>query len=317
MTIEFKEEQIAYVEERRREPFIGYFAPNGELINYNVLLGGNYHDAWRNPVSISFLSWVSYIVQGTSIEELKHKTSVSSVFTNNYYPGIDEYVKWGNVDYDFFVYKNLDKFLEALHRHIEELEDNFYKYGGFSGYAEFQYRLSLFFKNAYKNKRFFDSIQRKIIIENPNIVKKRLKHRNPGISDEQLKLVYHDYLRKELLSYLKDICVQYLGYDALERFNHNGTEIEIPYYYEDFDFRATPRIITSSCSNPNERYFNYLIMDWIVNILPRYYYNDKSGVYEKSDFNMFYQSEKEKRLGQEIQSIKKLVPLKERYRYFR
>ena len=54
-----------------------------------------------------------------------------------------------------------------------------------------------------------------------------------------------------------------------------------------------------------------------IHRLPRYYYNERTGVYEKSDFNILYQSEKEERLAKEIQSVKKLVPLKERPKYFR
>lgn len=51
MTIEFKEEQILKREQCRREPYIGYFAPDGKLIDYNILLGGEGHDDWINPVS--------------------------------------------------------------------------------------------------------------------------------------------------------------------------------------------------------------------------------------------------------------------------
>lgn len=124
-------------------------------------------------------------------------------------------------------------------------------------------------------------------------------------------------MKEELLSHLKDICVQYLGYDALERFSPDGSLIEVPDRYEDYDsyFLDTPRVITSSY--PNERYYNYLIMNWDVHSVPRYYYNLQTGLYEKDDFSMFYQSDAEQRLGEEIKSIRKLVPLDERKNYFR
>lgn len=194
-------------------------------------------------------------------------------------------------------------------------------FGSIDDYTAFEYKLLLFFKNAYKDKKFFDSIQRKISIENPDIVKKRLKYeyKNCNFSDMRLDSTYRDYLKKELLSHLKDICVQYLGYDSLERFKPNGAELKIPYWYEDydFDFSDFPRIITSSYPNVNERYYNYLIMGWAVHKLPRYYYNEQTGLYEKNDFNILYQSESEQKLELEINSIKKLVPLKERKKYFR
>lgn len=317
MTIEFKEEQITAREERTREPYIGYFAPNGSLINYNVLFGENYHDAWRNPVSLSFLSWVSYIIGGTSVEELKARTVYPDTVINIEYPGIDEYVKRGyGIDY-MFEYDSFDFFLELLHKNIDEVEQRRRNYGGLRGYSEFEYELLQFFKNAYRDRKFFDSIQRKISIENPYVVQERLEHRYRNCN--YLEDLYRDHLKKELMAYFKDICVQYLGYDSLERFKSNGTDIEIPNWDDEyaFDFLANPRIITSSYPNVNERYYNYLLMDWSVHRLPRYYYNEKTGIYEKSDFSIFYESETEQKLGKEIQSIKRLVPLKERKKYFR
>lgn len=321
MTIEFKEEQISLREKETREPYIGYFAPNGKLIDYNILLGENYHDAWQNPVSWAFLSWVSYIVEGTSIEELKEWAYSSDMIIKNQYPGIDEYVVRGyGINYDFN-YECFDDFLETLHKKINSIEDTWHKLGNIENYKAFEYQLLLFFRNAYKNKKFFDTIQRKISIENPNIVKERLKsqYRNCNFTDRDLESTYRNHLKKELLSYLKDICVQYLGYDSLERFNPNGATIKIPYWYQDydFDFSANPRIITSSYPNVNERYYNYLLMDWSIHRLPRYYYNEQTGLYERSDFITFYQSETEQELEQEIQSIKRFVPLKERKKYFR
>lgn len=321
MTIEFKEEQITKKEERIRKPYIGYFSPNGKLIDYNVLLGGNYHDAWRNPVSLTFLSWVSYIINGTSIEDLKTWALFPNMVTNNQYPGIDEYVIRGYGTFYDFNYDDIDWFLKTLYSRINDIENNWHTYENIDDYSLFEYKLLLFFRNAYKNKTFFDSIQRKISVENPDVVQERLKYkyRNCNCSDRFLEEIYQDHLKKELLSHLKDICVQYLGYDALERFKPNGAEIKIPYRYEDydFDFLANPRIITSSHPNVNERYYNYLLMDWTVHRLPRYYYNEQTGLYEKSDFSTFYQSDKEQKLNQEIQSIKKIVPLKERKKYFR
>lgn len=321
MTLEFMEERISSREKEKREPYVGYFTPNGKLIDFNVLLGENHHGAWKNPVSGAFLSWVSYIVKDTSIEELKEWAYSPNMVTNNQYPGINEYVIRGyGTDYDFN-YADFEWFLQTLYRRINSIEDIWHTSGRMEGWLAFEYELLLFFKNAYKDKKFFDTIQRKITIENPDVIKKSLKYiyRNCNLSDRELEELYRDYLKRELLSYFKDICIQYLGYDALERFTPNGAEIKIPNRNEEynFDFLANPRIITSSYPNVNERYYNYLLMDWEVHRIPRYYYNEQTRVYEKSDFNIYYQSGKEKKLEQEIQSIKKLVPLKERKKYFR
>lgn len=329
MTIEFKEDQIFKREQERRNPYIGYFAPDGKLIDYNILLGGSGHDDWNNPVSWAFLSWISYIIKDTSIEELKEWANDYNMVINNQYLGIDELVKRGyGIDYDFN-YETMEAFLETLNGRINYIEDLYksaikfnYEYDYFvDDYTKFEYKLLLFFRNAYKNGKFFESIQRKITIENPKIIKEKLRelysecNLSMGVERE-----YRNYLTRELLSYFKDICVQYLGYDSIERFKPNGTKIKIPYYYEDYnyDFLANPRVITSSYLNINERYYNYLLMNWEVHRLPRYNYNEKTGIYEKeSEFFTYYQSEKERNLEFEIKNIKKLVPIKERYKYFR
>lgn len=320
MTIEFKEERITSREIEIREPYVGYFTPNGKLIDYNVLLGENCHDAWRNPVSWAFLSWVCYIIKGTSIEDLKEWVYPNLV-ANNQYPGINEYVIRGIGNTYDFNYDNIDCFLQTLYRRIEYIEDTWHVLGKMEGWLAFEYELLLFFRNAYKDKKFFDTIQRKITIENPDTIKKILKYkyRNCNLTDRKLEDIYCDYLKRELLSYFKEICIQYLGYDALERFTPTGKLIEIPYrtHEYDFDFLANPRVITSSYPNVNERYYNYLIMGWDVHKIPRYYYNEQTGLYEKSDFNICYQSEREQKLEQEIQSIRKIKPIKERKKYFR
>lgn len=316
MTIEFKKEQITKVELNNKRPFVGYFAPNGELIGYNTLLGGGAHDSWRNPVSMAFLSFVSFLVEGTSIQELKEEALFPRMITDNEYPGIEEYVVRGyGINYDIN-YRSFEEFIESLNNRIKSIETSWQKYGKIESYTLFEYRMLLFFRNAYRNKRFFDSINRKITIKNPEEEKAKIKASYEGgkILDHILEENYRYNLKTELLSHLKDICVQYLGYDSLERFRPDGTYIDIPYKWEEykkFDFFANPRVITSSYPNVNERYFEYLIRGWKVHQLPRYYYNERTGLYEKCDFYLYYQSDKEKRLGDEIASILDSIPIEE------
>ena len=320
MAIKYYEEAINRSEMRRREPYTGYIAPNGDLISFSTLFGGSHHDDWRNPVSQEFLSWVSYIVEGTSIKNLREHAICEEMIINNQYPGIDEYVIRGCGTFYDFNYENMDYFLNLFNEYLTDLEEQYKEYGGPErGYDAFAYQLLLFFKNAYKNKTFFETIGRQIRIENPEEVKKRLGDFYNDMSDSEIESIYHNHLKDELIRFFKDICVQYLGYDSIERFKPDGSPIEIPYSYQnyDFDFQENPRIITSSYPNTNERYYNYLLMDWDVHKLPRYNFNEKTGLYERSDFNIFYQSDKEEKIGKEIQSIKKLVPLKERPKYFR
>ena len=316
MTVEFKEEEIVGEERFHRQPYAGYFAPNGDLVDFNEMFGGRGHDDWQNIVSQTFLFFVSYAIKGTSIERLKRERSnlVSKDYIENVkYPGLDEYVIrglgiWLNYNLDDF-----DTFLEKLDTLIKNNKPSVYS----DEYFKFRYQLLLFFKNAYANKSFFETVGRKIEVSSREV----FASEHPWLDTKDIRRtenLYRENIMLELMKYFKDIAVMYLGYDSIERFKPDGKAVEIPSWNEGHKFNEPrPRIITSSYPNINERYYNYLLMDWDVHRLPNYIFNEKTGLYEKSDFNLFYQSETEENLGKEIQSIKKLVPLKERQKYFR
>lgn len=131
---------------------------------------------------------------------------------------------------------------------------------------------------------------------------------------------YKRYVVEELMSHFKDISVQYLGYDSLERFTTSNKVIKIePENIENYEsyLLSNPRKITTSCLNPNERFFNFLAMDYEVTVLPRYFFNEKTRQFETHPLLEFYQTDKEKILKKELQSIKRLVPLDKRQQYFR
>ena len=325
MTIEFKEQQIIEKEKATRKPYIGYFAPNGTLIDFNLLLGMNTHTSSYNPVSWAFISWVSYILQGTSTKKYK-RTSTAKLFPytvkNNEYLGIDEFVIRGyQADSTNFGNKNsfsFDYFLEMLNKRI----DYFRSRKSLNDYEIFEYQLLLFFNQAYQNRRFFECIGRDITVENPDIVKERIKkqYSKCSLSESELGGLYLRNLRIQLFSYMKDICIQFLGYDALERFNAISlAEIAIPDKNEEynFDFLGNPRIITTACFNPNEKYFNWQIMDYQIQNVPKYNYNTLTRTFEEvPDISTFHQRHSEEIYGQEIACIRKLVPKDQRYKYF-
>ena len=111
----------------------------------------------------------------------------------------------------------------------------------------------------------------------------------------KIEYQYNDYLSKNLLSYLKDTLVMYLGYDSVER--------------------MTSRTITTAHLNINERFYNYLLMDFSIHQVPKMIYDPVCKCYKP--YTLEYQTEKEKILGMEIESIKKLVKREDRYHYFR
>lgn len=306
MAIKFEEEKIVKKEKDSKMTFVGYFSPNEELIDYNIYSVSNHHDNWRNSVSLTFLAWVSYILKDTNVNNLSEDLKI-----NNMYPGINEIVKFGydeDSDINYYSYEVVLNILLSEVNYLKEL----YRHNKPTGYALFEYDLMLFFEKAYSNKTFFETIGRKFSIENPNSVKEKLRNKYKDYDEYDINDLYQNSVKKQLLSYLKDICVQYLGYDSIERFKPNGEPIVIT---DNYNFLDNPRVITTSYKNVNDRFYNYLLMDWVVNREPIYRFNSNTNMYELD--NNYYVSENEEMLGKEIESIKKHVLKKDRYKYFR
>ena len=332
MTIPYYEDPITWTEERNNRPYAGYFSPDGKIVGFNTVIGGGFHDTWVNPVTQIYLSYVSYIIKGTSIKKLK-KRYIEGILCPpemQEYPGLDEYVMRGYKRPFFLNDLTLEEFLENLddyfinyQKHLKELGEYVGKsYGSqINEYDKFSYALLEFFKHAYQNQRFFESIQRKIAIDSDEALERKYKKLFKSADIDDIRNLMRKEKLRQILSFVKDIYVEYLGYDSLERFNPEGEFLKIPKYGEDyhqnFDFSKWPRVITSTYQNTNERYYNYLLMDWVIHKVPRYIFNEQKGIYEIDEFINNYQSEKEEILGKEIASIRRLVPLKERPKYFR
>lgn len=314
MTVEFKGEEINEYEKRNRMVYVGYISPSGQQLSYNNKFGGNWHDAWQNPASWTFLKFVSYILKDTNVKKFADRMGDigAIILENNSYEGLEEFVIRGYDEFNYYInYKDFDQFIDKLNKEIQKT----YLYSS-DEYHKLQYEILKFFRKAYSNKTFFETIGRKIYVEDKGVIDKTNERRWARKLDytEKEKL-YLEYLRSELMKYFKDICVQYLGYDSVERFDIYGREInvldEIKPFYE------TPRVITTSYQNVNERYFNYLLMNWRVDKLPRYLFNEQIKCFESDRIFNEYESEKENTLGKEIESIKRLVKKEDRYKYFR
>lgn len=325
MVLEFKEEQITKRESWTWLPYVGYFSPRGELIGYNIMFGSGCHDDFRNPVSAAFLSFISYMQLDTSIEELKGEYIVKlcpNIVKENQYPGTDLFVKRGCSPH-VYNERDIDYFLAMLDERYDYLRERQIKYGPLNGYALFEYDLLTFFKNAYKNKTFFETIGQTFIAPHPHEIEQSVKdyYNKSKLSrserdyyiEREFRLAY----KTLIMSFAKDIFVQYLGYDALERITPSIEAITFS-SKSSFNFARTPRIITSSCSNPNERFFNYLVMDWQVSRVPKYNYDPKEERYIKElSSHPYFQTDRERQFEDEIEYIRKRVPIDERYKYFR
>lgn len=299
MTINFVNEEFEITEKEKYdyEPYIGYIDHKGNLINYNKPFGESGHDGWDNMISDTFLQFVSYTLKGILSED--------SIIR-----GMGFFLNENKETFNEFL-ENLEFYLKYPPRHDD-------------AYGQFKYQILLFFKKAYINKTFFETIGRNIeVISEEEFIRKNILE-DPY---ESITNNYIMYLKKILMQHFKDIVVSYIGYDSIERFQPNGKLIEIPhnwgefpsfYHYRDSYFYRTPRIITTSCRNINERFYNHLLMGWKIHRIPRYIWNENLQKFEKEQNYMNYvQSEKEEILGEEIKSIKRLVLLKDRYKYFR
>ncbi len=292
MTIEFLGEQFDIFERHEDKPYIGYFTPEGKLVDYNTSLGGS-HSTLINIVSWTFLLWIkqSRAFKDLEIEDCEIRAELD--LTNN----------------------------RIKNAYIGTYESNIS-----SNLVKLQIDLIEFLKKAETDRNFIDCIK-KIVDKSkiPSYVKDQKKiplfcGYGGAESIYEIENVFGRYNTKELLLFLKEICVQYLGYDAIEEFMPNGKLLKIPAYYcyypkDYYTFYDKPRIITTTKNNVNEIFYNYLLMNWKVQKLAKYIFNETTQRYEINNFS--FQSEKDEIYEKEIQAIKKYVPLRERTKYFR
>ena len=323
MALEFKYEEIKEKELKFKRPYAGYFTPNGDLIDYVTELGGSTHNSWTNPVSLLYLKYISYIITGETKDgkyakylEEYNKEKLDEMK----YEGLDELVFRGANSYYSGKISPFNEFYQELLTNLNRCEERIKKNESFS-YDHFSRDLLKFFSLAYKNDNYIKTTGKLTRVDNQDDLENKIKEEyNFKDSD---KYYINRYLErkvnKELLSGFKDTCVQYMGYDSLERYGPKGDILVIPKTSEEYDsfFYNNRRVITSSYNDVYERYFNYLLMDWEIYKVPRFIYNEKTEMFEKEEYSFnSYREEKEEEEKEEIKSIKKLVPPHERHKYF-
>ena len=322
MTLDYKEHDMSLIE--GTSPLMGYFEPEGEFIDFSTLQDVPTHDGDATiPPVYEFLNWVSYIIKDTN-----YKT-FGNTDKRNYlkYPGLEEVVKRG-YEWDYGYNEcSLDEFKKSLDMEILKLRErikNNKVHDRYYLFDKWKYNVLIFFQKAYSKSPFFEAIGRQIKVDNPDeFIEKQKKYYGDCFFRDYQKEYGQHICEVIVKDNFKDICVQYLGYDSLERFSPNGNIIK-PHMREYIlndgptNFQKTPRIITTSSPTPNERFYNYLLMNWDLHIIPRYIFNEEKGVYEEEPEYMNYHSNtKEENYQKEIKSIKKSIRLEDRYKYFR
>ena len=258
MAIEYYGDIITKYEQIHKKPYIGYFSPEGTLVDYNSEKNES-HTYLDNIVAWTFLLWVQ-----DSFDEFRNKDI--------------------KIEFNLDNPTNKNKNILILQRDLLN-----------------------FLRMAENDQNFINTLRSKIDFE-----------RIPNYNDQNDNL-FGRYNTRELLFFLKDICVEYLGYDSIEQITPDAKMLE--FNHNHFDPRSEedkPRFITTSNLNVNDRFYNYLLMNWKIQRVPRYTYDSEKNMFTK-DINevLSFQSEKDMAFEEEIRSIKKLVPLKEREKYFR
>jgi len=320
MVIEYYEEKIKKYEEQVRGPFIGYISPRGQIIDYSILLGVPGHDNWRNPVTPLFLQFISFVVLGDSLELFKTGASKSEIYKRIYeknkYDGFNDSVlrgptTFGVNDYDY------DSFIDLLNDAIKTIRR---PKSSRSEWDWLKYDLMDFFEKCYSKKDFFYSFGRVIKVHREETVFDMYKKYLEDDSAHEKRGFYDNYCVITLMSYFKDILVQYLGYASIERAlpKYDLNIVNNLYRFSNgYTLSQTPRILTS-CTNPNEQFYNWSLMDWEIQRIPRMIWNEKEQRFiQENPIRDYYQTEREAILSREIEAIRRVVPKQYRKEYFR
>lgn len=327
MPVKYFEDEIKKHEHYYDGPFIGYINPQGMLINYSNLLGPKGHDNWRNPATLTFLSHISYVLKGSNIDRYKDSDIeyFKKLYENHKYKGsidIKDSVIRGFCPTAIFGnhhnHSSYDDFIAGLEK---EVERNNQRTTFHDEYDILKHDLIDFFGKCYSNKDFFYSLGRVISVPSEEEIRtvfdKELEWRD---QKEQLEFI-RDYYTYNLMNSFKDILVSYLGYDSIERAKEMPIEDMIFFDYihaqsNGYEFLEHPSIITS-CNNPYERFYNYILMDWKIQIVPRMIWDIIEKKFRESTISRLHLSDNEERIKEELEYIKSKKPLKDRYPYLK
>lgn len=112
MTVQYYESEMNEIEKKKYIPFVGYINHRGQLIDYTTLIGEQTHYSTKNPASMMFLEFISYIVKGFNPEELKFFWDKDEhMYKNNKTEGFDNVIKRG---FDYFCEYNTCSYAEFL-----------------------------------------------------------------------------------------------------------------------------------------------------------------------------------------------------------
>lgn len=291
MTLSFNEEIVndkEYSKYNFEHPrFIGYLNEYGEALDYSRPLGFGGHD--DNKLTTYFEYYFRMPTHDPWIQQSEGKD------------GIDL------EDEQWYAQDNIEYFKERLEHSAYLVRE----YGVTDNpYAKFEDDLNRFFYNCYQANTFMEGFGQNCISLNESEYYQRfckgreLYQRKSNETEEQycerherfFEYDYHWYKKNLMLDWYKIVIVQYMHYHLVERCKKG---------------------ITTCNLKPYETFYNYLLNDFTIHQIPCMIYDNTKKMYIPYEQNQFLVPDSELRLKEEIQAIKKLVPLSERQRYYR
>ncbi len=149
-----------------------------------------------------------------------------------------------------------------------------------------------FFYNCYHAETFMDGFGQNCMILNEVEFHEKCKKGNVIDSESD----YYWYRKRVMLDWYKSVIVQYIHYHLIDRCEKG---------------------ITTSNLRPYETFYNYLLNDFKIHQIPCMTFDPEKKKYVQYSQNEFLIPDSEIRLREEIKSIKRLVPLEERSRFYR
>jgi hypothetical protein len=293
--------------------FVGYLSPTGIPIDYSLPFGLGGHD--NNPTTDYFMEY--YIIRTKPYINYEK----SGFLPLDYYRKRQSKKNNGQLQTneeknDIELCSVRRKRINDILTHLKEICNNMKQYDN-NPFHIMDRDIMQFIANCYSNGAFNKGIGRDIRFMGKQefydkyfyfLSEEREKKypREKTETNEQyysristwynFDYQYDRYINSALLDVLKEVFVCYLGYHSVER---------------------TPKTITTSVPNIYETFYNYLLNDFTIFQLPRMVFDENLKTYFETKQNEFFIPDSELRLKDEIQAIKRLVPINQRKKYYR
>lgn len=257
--------------------FMGYLNPSGVPIDFRDKFGYTSHG-------------------DTSIQEAFRVYYILKIRNSKWTTALDEYIM--SEQYQHSEKERYINFLERMLKEAKERLEQQKRYAASFTLEQMRFDIYSFLINCYRANTFFEGVGK---IETCMSEQEfwELEYKNKSlynITDWNFNVEYSLYKDRILVDIFKNVMIQYLGYHSIER---------------------VPKTITTSAVNTYEVFYNYILNDFKIQKLPRMVYDITKKMYVPYDLNQFLIPDSELRLKEELQAIRKLVPLNERSKYYR